>query len=104
MAKTARRFPTLADRVWYAWQCLPHDEHGCLPAWRSLERERGLANATFHRLITGETARPSADSLLAVADALRTDAAWLLHEIGDAPTPQKGWPILSRPEIYRRAG
>ena len=86
---------SLADRVWWAWQCLERDDRGELPSWKSLEERHGLPNGSLYKLMWGITARPSYDTLIGVADALHTTAEWLRSERGESPVSR--WPVMPRP-------
>jgi hypothetical protein len=95
---------SLGHRAWFAWQCLPRDDRGRPPSWRSLEIDHDLPNATLPRIIWGRTRRPSAEILSQVAAALGTTIDWLLYERGEGPAAR--WPVVPRPdyEPARKAG
>ncbi len=88
-------FQSLADRAWFAWNCLPRDERGDRPKIRELERANGLTNGSLHRLITGVSVRPGFAQLAKMATALNTTPEWLQFEKGTAPTTS--WPVPPRP-------
>lgn len=78
--------PTLADRVWFAYHCLPYDETGALPSHARLERAYGLSGGTFSKTIHGVRTEHMRGTLPKMAEALRVSASWLDEGIGRAPT------------------
>lgn len=78
---------TLAQRAWFAWQCLPRNSRGKPPPIARLELAHGLANAALRKVILGITTRPAHDSLLKMAEALQCDPQWLSCEKGPPPIP-----------------
>jgi hypothetical protein len=93
-------FQSLADRAWFAWNCLPRDERGDRPKIRELERSYGLTNGSLHRLINGISVRPGYEQIVKMAAALNTTAEWLQLEKGAAPTTS--WPVPPRPARIAR--
>lgn len=93
-------FQSLADRAWFAWNCLPRDERGDRPKIRELERGHGLTNGSLHRLINGISVRPGYEQLAKMAQALNTSPEWLQFERGEAPTTS--WPVPPRPARIAR--
>jgi transcriptional regulator with XRE-family HTH domain len=89
------RFPSMADRAWFAYQCLPKTETGAPPPLRELERANDLSNAMLRKLIRGISKRPSYVELVKMARALNCTPEWLQSEIGDGPVAR--WPIPVRP-------
>jgi len=85
----------MADRAWFAYQCLPRDDRGEPPDWRVLEREHGLSNGTIYKLIWGITVQPTWDTLEKAATALRVPSEWLRREEGAGPIAR--WPVPVRP-------
>jgi hypothetical protein len=79
--------PTLADRVWFAYNCLPRDAKGNPPSYVSLERPLKLPNGTFSRLISRTREDPRGTTLDAIAKTLHLSLDWLLHGGDDGPVP-----------------
>lgn len=88
---------TLADRVWFAYQCLPRDPRGNLPSWRELEVAHKLPNATFHRIVNGGRTEISWRTGEKIAAALRTSEQWLKHGGDNGPVPTG--PVPPRPGV-----
>jgi hypothetical protein len=74
--------PTLADRAWYAYHCLPRDRRGKLPSVRELERDHALAQATLAHIFTGRRALHRSDTAPKIAKALRASESWLRGDAG----------------------
>ena len=89
-------FPSRGHRAWFAWKCLPRDERGEPPTFRSLERAHGLANKDLSRLVWDFYKRPSYEKMQRFAAALKTTPEWLEHEEGVGPSA-KGY-VQPRPE------
>ncbi len=79
---------SLADRVWFAYHCLPRTgKQQKPPSYRSIESQAGLAGGTFSRLFTGERQNPEPETLVGLGRALGVSLDWLLTGNGNAPTP-----------------
>lgn len=90
------RVVNLADRVWFAWWCLPRTGRGGNPpAWKALERDNGISGGTFSRLINDGQAWVSEETAGKLAKALGVRREWLLSGIGEPPVPPG--PIPARP-------
>lgn len=97
---------TYAERVWYAYQCLPRAKgkgrrHG-LPTYRSLENDPKRnpdptkpALATWSKLFSGERTDPRTETKKLIADTLGVDRAWL--ELGIGTPPQLTAPYRPMP-------
>ena len=78
---------TLADRVWYAYHCLPRTgRFKKPPSYRSVEMKVGLTNGTLSRIFSGERERPEPETLVALAKVLGVTLDWLLTGKGAGPT------------------
>lgn len=82
-----RILPTLADRVWFAYHCLPRDAKGRLPSWRQLELNYKLPQAFFSRLVSGERSNPTHDNFTSMCVALRCKQQWMDRGGDDGPVP-----------------
>lgn len=89
--------PTLADRVWFAYHCLPRDHDGTLPSYRSLEDAYGLSQATFSKTVTGVRTQHARGTLPKMAEALRVTTKWLDEGKGRGPTLPLGISVPPRP-------
>jgi lambda repressor-like predicted transcriptional regulator len=85
----------MAQRAWFAWHCLPRDEKGRPPSWRSLEADHGLSNATLKRLVDGKLPRPGMERLERMAEALGVTPQWLHSGRGEGPLSR--WPVPPYP-------
>jgi transcriptional regulator with XRE-family HTH domain len=88
-------FGGIAQRAWFAWQCLPRQDDGCPAALRELERANGLSNMQLNKLVRGISKRPGLAELRKMANALETTVEWLQFEEGAGPTakhPVPPWP------------
>lgn len=95
--------PSLADRAWHAWHCLPRDSRGKPPSRASLEKPVGLSYATLSKIMLGEREDPGFAQLKLIAKALQCDVNWLAD--GDGPAPRTTLPIPPRPgAVERRHG
>lgn len=84
---------TLADRVWYAYHCLPRT--GRLrkpPSKRSLEIRYGLSNGMLGRLMAGERQHPEPETLVALAKMFGVTMEWLVTGEGTAPESREPVP------------
>ena len=90
-------FPTLADRVWFAYHCLPVDHDGALPSYRSLEIAYGLSFATFSKTVMGTRTQHARGTIPKLAEALRGPTKWLDEGKGKEPTLPKGRIVPPRP-------
>lgn len=79
--------PTLADRVWFAYHCLPRDARGNPPSYVSLEQSCKLPNATFSRVISGEREEPRGTTLDKISAALNCKLEWLMRGGDEGPVP-----------------
>lgn len=79
--------PTLADRVWFAYHCLPRDAQGDSPSYVALERPWKLPNGTFSRLVTGAREEVRGKTLGRISKALDVPVEWLLNGGDDGPVP-----------------
>lgn len=75
------------DRAWLAWHSMPRGAKGKPPSWRSIELEHKLAEGTFSKLFKGHRTEQGMPMLARIARALHVDVVWLVHGIGDPPTP-----------------
>jgi transcriptional regulator with XRE-family HTH domain len=91
------QLPSLADRTWYAYHCLPRDEGGELPSYRQLEHAYGLAIGTFSKITNGTKAHLWPDTVPHIAEALRCSAVWLMQGEGSAPKLPIGAQVPPRP-------
>lgn len=91
----APKLDTLAERVWYAWHCLPRAAYGKPPSWRGLEHDHSLPPGVFSALMAGHRHSVEVATGLRMAAALRVGVAWLLFGEGEAP---KLTGALSAPE------
>lgn len=85
------QLPKLADRAWYAHQCLPRDPRtGKPPSYSELEASVDLARAVISKLITNGTSHHTYETMTKLARALNTSPGWLFEGIGEAPLPALG--------------
>jgi hypothetical protein len=80
------QLPTVADRVWFAYHCLPRDDAGTLPSYRQLELAYGLSIGTFSKTVLGLRTNHWPDTIPKMSAALRCPGQWLMH--GDGPMPK----------------
>src|SRR5687768_3132483 len=78
---------SLADRVWYAWHCLPRDKRGHPPSWKSLELKYDISPATFSKLCNESRRSVDMETWPKLEEALRVPAAWLIKGEGKPPMP-----------------
>lgn len=90
-----RILPTLADRVWFAYHCLPRDEAGKPPSWRQLEETSSLPAATFSRTVSGQRTEHRRGNFEKLALVLQVSQHWLDHGGDDGPVPTG--PVPPRP-------
>jgi hypothetical protein len=69
--------PTLADRSWYAYHCLPRDPLGEPPPQRDLEDEWHISRGTLSHMFHGRRAEFRHDTFVLIAQALQVSEAWL---------------------------
>lgn len=74
---------TLAQRVWFAWHCLPRQKDGFPPSWRGLEMANQLPNGVFSKILSGSRQTVEAATFQKLARALAVPVLWLLS--GDDP-------------------
>lgn len=88
MAFAMPLLPTLADRVHFAYHCLPRDSRGEPPSYRLLEREYDLPHATLSKTIMGQRTKHQRVTVPKIAKALRVTMHWLDYggEYGPIPT------------------
>lgn len=79
--------PTLADRVWFAYHCLPRDSKGTPPSYVSVERPWKLPNNTLSRIISSERKDLRGKTLGLIAKALNVKLEWLMNGGEDGPLP-----------------
>lgn len=79
--------PTFADRVWFAYHCLPRDSRGEPPQFKSLEVAHGLTIGTFSKVFQRGYEHLSAENMRALAAALRSSRTWLEVGGNDGPIP-----------------
>ena len=91
------RLPTLADRIWYAYQCLARSPGGKPPSWRELEEQHDIAAGTFSHAAKGRRTRFERDTFRKIAAALRVTEEWLDFGGSNAPNPPAGVIIPPRP-------
>lgn len=97
--------PTLADRVWFAYHCLPPDDDGRLPSWRELEAKFDLPQGTFSRTISGDRTEHHWKTYELLAVALRIQENWLKHGGDNGPVPNGGRAIPPRnTKVWPRHG
>ena len=70
---------TLADRVWFAYHCLPRDAKGNPPSYVSLERPWKLPNGTLSRVVYAERKDLRGMTLGLIAKALNVKLDWLMN-------------------------
>lgn len=93
---------SLADRMWWAWHCLPREGRWAKPPERKgLEAKYGLSNGVLARLFKGEQKTVSSDTLPKIAAALNVSADWLTT--GKGEPPKLTGPFRARPEEYPQA-
>jgi transcriptional regulator with XRE-family HTH domain len=79
--------PALADRVWFAYHCLPRDKAGAPPSLRSLEAACGLANGTIQKTAKGQRKEHTKSTFRLMAQALRVTESWLEFGGDNGPIP-----------------
>lgn len=94
------KFHTMADRAWFAYQCLPRDKKGSPPSIRGLEEKYGLSHASLNKLFWGWTDEPSYAQLKRFCAALQVSVDWL-HD-GAGVGPYTNMPVPPRPEAPER--
>ncbi len=86
---------SLAERVWFAFNCLPR-EKGTLPKPKPWEARHGLSNGQLLKICTGT--EPSASTLAKLATALGVTTDWLVYGTGQPPRMVAAFIELS---VYR---
>lgn len=76
------RLPTLADRAWYAYHCLPRSGAGKLPTFKELEVSVGIAYGTLSHVMKGRRSQHQHETFREMARALRVSEAWLHGDDG----------------------
>lgn len=78
------KLPSLADRAWYAYHCLPRDDSGKLPTFKDLEEgtKPAIAYGTLSHVMSGRRSHHRADTFPLMARALKCSEAWLRGEDG----------------------
>lgn len=79
---------SLADRIWYAYHCLPRDERGEPPQKKEFERKHGIYNGLLAKIFSGERPSPSADAVQQIAKAFGVSVDFLTNEDSREPWPQ----------------
>jgi hypothetical protein len=74
---------TFAERVWYAYQCLPRGRDGKLPSIDSLLGRPRRAMLT--RLFSGERSNSRPETRMILAEVLNVPLEWLDSGKGDPP-------------------
>lgn len=74
---------TLAQRVWFAWHCLPRGKDMAPPSWRRLEMAEQLPNGVFSKILSGHRQTVEAQTFRKLARALQVPFLWLLS--GEEP-------------------
>lgn len=95
--------PTLPDRLWYAYHCLPRGADGKPPSYRALERDHDLSNGLLSRLMHGERLAIEHETWKRLHAAMRVAPPWLDYGGPNGPPPPKGL-IPLRPGTERRYG
>jgi len=88
-------FQSIGHRAWHAYYCLPRDEKGKPPSYRSLEDAHGVSNAGLQKMIKGNLRRPGYEVLSNIAAALKVTPHWL--QTGEGEPPKSAWPIPAYP-------
>jgi len=84
--KLSSPMKTLADRIWYAYHCLPRTGRMRKPPTRrSLEIKYGLSNGMLGRLLAGERQHPEPETLVALSKMFGVSLDWLMTGDGVAP-------------------
>lgn len=78
---------SLASRTWFALHCLPRDEKGRPPSYRSLELNYDLPRSVLSRLFSDDRKTVDASTLGKLAKAFRVSPEWLLDGEGSDPVP-----------------
>lgn len=78
-------FQSIGHRAWHAYYCLPRDEKGKPPSYRSLEEAHGVANAGLQKMVKGNLRRPGYEVLSKIAAALNVTPHWLQTGEGEPP-------------------
>jgi transcriptional regulator with XRE-family HTH domain len=85
--------PTLADRAWYAYHCLPRDRNGKPPTFKELEAAEQLPYSTLSHVMSGRRSQQRHETFAKIARALRVTEAWLRGEAAEhGPTLTGEWP------------
>lgn len=95
--------PTLADRAWFAYHCLPREE-GELPSYRQLEMAYGLSTAIISKIVLGTREHFWPETMPKLAEALRCNVDWLRAGTGPAPRLPHGVSVPPRPRTFKRYG
>lgn len=89
VSPASRRSPpvltTLADRVWFAWHCLPRDARGKPPPITAIEVQAGLSRGSIGRLLRDERKDMRTASLARLAPVMKTTIQWLASAEGEPP-------------------
>jgi len=88
--------PTLADRAWFAYHCLPRDRRGKLPFLKELELEHGLSGGTLSHMMSGRRSQFRFETMPKISEALRVSEPWLRGD-EDARGPTLTGPLPPRP-------
>ncbi len=78
---------SLADRVWFAYHCLPRQLNGAPLSFRSLEVAHGMPNGAIQKVAMGARKEPARASFRLLARALRVTEAWLEFGGDGGPAP-----------------
>lgn len=84
---TTPLLPTLADRVWFAYHCLPRSFNGAPISFRAVEAAHGLPNGTIQRASTGARKELTKRVFRLLAQALRVTETWLEFGGDGGPEP-----------------
>jgi hypothetical protein len=91
---------TLADRVWFAFHCLPRKFQGAPISFRALEIAYQLPNGAMQKVAMGLKKEPQRSTFRQLARALHVSEAWLEFggDGGPKPTvipprPGEEWPL-----------
>ena len=89
----------LGDRVWYALNCQPRDEHERPPPPTRFEKPLGnLPRGSLGKIISGLRQEVRDPTLVRIANALKVPVAFLAT--GEGPRPTLTGPLFPRPRLY----
>lgn len=93
-------YNSIGARAHWAYQCLPRDARGRPPPVSIVEQRAGVSNGRLHKILNGETLKPTADTMYALAPALGVVFEWLYRGIGEGPKASYPVPPWD-PQMYR---